>query len=209
MPAATVSVGPVTVTYVHEDPAGGYALLEWEAPPGAASPPVHVHHRTDEGFYVLSGAFRFLVDGKTVDGPAGSHVLVRGGVPHTFWNAPMTAIVADVGTQTSACTGAKPRPGETWSNKFYGTIDASAAVWGIDFVIQNYGGPGTYDTRAIAVQLHSTDQAQVWQNTSASDKVVFTLDRSGQTGTIDALLTNADSGKASAEHLTGAWNCKA
>ena len=38
-------------------------------------------------FYVLSGAFRFLVDGKTVDGPAGSHVLVRAGVPHTFWNA--------------------------------------------------------------------------------------------------------------------------
>ena len=80
-------------------------------------------------------------------------------------NGHMTGIVADVGTQTSACTGAKPRPGETWSNKFYGTIDASAAVWGIDFVIQNYGGPGTYDTRAIAVQLHSTDQAQVWQNT--------------------------------------------
>ena len=55
--------------------------------PGAASPPVHVHHRTDEGFYVLSGAYRFLVDGNTIDGPAGSHVLVRAGSPHTFWNA--------------------------------------------------------------------------------------------------------------------------
>ena len=87
MPAATVSVGPVTVTYVHEDPAGGYALLEWEAPVGAASPPMHVHHRTDEGFYVLSGAYRFLVDGKTIDGPVGSHVLVRAGMAHTFWNA--------------------------------------------------------------------------------------------------------------------------
>ncbi len=50
MPAATVSVGPVTVTYMHDDPASGYALLEWEAPPGAASPPVHIHHRTYEGF---------------------------------------------------------------------------------------------------------------------------------------------------------------
>jgi len=87
MPAATVSVGPVSVTYVHEDQGGGYALLEWEAPPGAASPPVHVHHRTDEGFYVLSGAYRFLVDGETIDGPAGAHVLVRSGMPHTFWNA--------------------------------------------------------------------------------------------------------------------------
>ena len=87
MPAATVSVGPVTVTYIHEDPASGYALLEWEAPPGAASPPVHVHHRTEEGFYVLSGAYRFLVNGTTLDAPTGSHVLVRAGVPHTFWNA--------------------------------------------------------------------------------------------------------------------------
>lgn len=87
MPAATVSVGPVTVTYVHEDPVSGYALLEWEAPPGAASPPVHVHHRTDEGFYVLSGAYRFLVDGKTIDGSAGFHLQVQAGLPHTFWNS--------------------------------------------------------------------------------------------------------------------------
>ena len=71
MPAAAVSVGPVKVTYVHEDPTSGYALLEWEAPAGAASPPVHVHHRTDEGFYVLSGSFRFLVDGEQIDARSG------------------------------------------------------------------------------------------------------------------------------------------
>src|SRR5256885_6907645 len=87
MRAAPGGGGRVTVPYVHEAPTGGYALLEWEAPPGAASPPMHVHHRTDEGFYVLSGAYRFLVDGKTIDRPAGSHVLVRPGSPHTFWNA--------------------------------------------------------------------------------------------------------------------------
>ena len=87
MPAATVSVGPVKVTYVHEDLADGYALLEWEAPPGAASPPMHVHHRTDEGFYVLSGAYRFAVDGKTIDGSPGAHVPVRAGQAHTFWNS--------------------------------------------------------------------------------------------------------------------------
>lgn len=121
----------------------------------------------------------------------------------------MTGIVADVGTQTSACTGLKPRPGQTWADHFFGTIDSSGNVWGIDFVIQNYGGPGTYDTRAVAVQLHSQDDTQVWQNTSTADKVVFTLDRSGESGTIDAQLTNADTGKDGAEHLTGTWNCKA
>jgi mannose-6-phosphate isomerase-like protein (cupin superfamily) len=87
MPAAAVNVGPVTVTYVHEEPASGYALLEWEAPPGAASPPVHVHHHTEEGFYVVSGTFRFLVDGEEIDAAQGSHMLVRAGHPHTFWNA--------------------------------------------------------------------------------------------------------------------------
>jgi len=87
MPAAAVSVGPVKVTYVHEDPASGYALLEWEAPPGAASPPVHVHHRTEEGFYVVSGTYRFLVGDEETDAPPGGHVLVHPGRPHTFWNA--------------------------------------------------------------------------------------------------------------------------
>jgi mannose-6-phosphate isomerase-like protein (cupin superfamily) len=87
MPAAAVNVGPVKVSYVHEDPASGYALLEWEAPPGAASPPVHVHHRTEEGFYVLSGIYRFRVDGETIEGGPGAHVLVRAGQAHTFWNA--------------------------------------------------------------------------------------------------------------------------
>ena len=121
----------------------------------------------------------------------------------------MSGIVADVGTQNSACTGLKPRPGQTWSDKFYGTIDTSGTVWGIDFVIQNFGGPGTYSSAAVAVQVHNADNSKVWQNTSSADKVVFTLDRSGQSGTIDALLTNADSGKAGAVHLTGGWNCKA
>ena len=87
MLAEAVSVGPIKVTYVHEDPASGYALLEWESPPMAASPPVHIHHRTEEGFYVLSGVYRFLVDGSEIDGRSGTHVLVRPGVAHTFWNA--------------------------------------------------------------------------------------------------------------------------
>lgn len=86
MPDKFVNVGPVKVTYVHEDPASGYALLVWEAPPGAASPPVHVHHHTEEGFYVVSGTYRFLVGEATVERGAGGHVLVPAGLPHTFWN---------------------------------------------------------------------------------------------------------------------------
>ena len=80
-------LGPITVRFVHAGPDEPYALLEWVAPPRAPAPPVHVHHRTDEGFYVLDGTFAFQLDGETIDAPKGSHVLVRRGHPHTFWNA--------------------------------------------------------------------------------------------------------------------------
>jgi len=82
-----VSVGPVTVTYLHHEPDSGYALLSWEAPPRTPSPPIHVHHRTEEGFYVVSGTYTFLVGGEKIERGPGGHVLVRPGVPHTFWNA--------------------------------------------------------------------------------------------------------------------------
>jgi mannose-6-phosphate isomerase-like protein (cupin superfamily) len=87
MAGDVVSVGAVTVKYVHDDPGSGYALLSWSAPPGTPGPPVHVHHHTEEGFYVVSGTYRFLIGDETVERGAGEHVLVRPEVAHTLWNA--------------------------------------------------------------------------------------------------------------------------
>jgi hypothetical protein len=119
----------------------------------------------------------------------------------------MAGIATNTSTQESACTGAKPRAGETWADQFYGNIDASGDVWGIDFVIVNYGGPGVYRNTAVAVEVHDATNAKVWENQTA-DAVTLVLDRTQQSGTIDALLTNADSGKAGGLHLAGHWNCK-
>jgi mannose-6-phosphate isomerase-like protein (cupin superfamily) len=83
----TVALGPVTIRYVHAAPGATYSLLQWSAPAGAAAPPVHLHHHTDEGFYVMAGTWRFLVDGDEVSAGPGEHVLVRRGLLHTFWNA--------------------------------------------------------------------------------------------------------------------------
>src|SRR5213594_4863460 len=80
----TVRVGDITVRYVHSDAESPYALLEWTAPPGSQSPPVHIHHLTDEGFYVLRGRFAFMVEGQTTEAPAGTHVLVKRGRAHTL-----------------------------------------------------------------------------------------------------------------------------
>jgi hypothetical protein len=120
----------------------------------------------------------------------------------------MTSIVPNTASLQSACTGAKPRPGQTWADEFYGSIDTSGQVWGIDFVIQNYGGPGVYKDQAIQIQVHDADSTNVWLSMSG-DTVMFTLDRTQQSGMVDATLTNADSGKAGSLHLSGQWNCKA
>jgi hypothetical protein len=119
----------------------------------------------------------------------------------------MSGIVTSTSAQFSECTGAKPRTGETWSDSFYGTIDGTGTVWGVIFLIANYGGPGGYQNAGVNVQVHSLDGLKVWENLG-SDKVKFTLDRTAQSGTVDAMLTDAASGKTGAVHLTGTWNCQ-
>ena len=119
----------------------------------------------------------------------------------------MTGIVPDTADQQSACTGSKTRVGEQWADSFYGTIDAGGQVWGIVFSIDNFGGPGTYLDKAIKVEMNSADVSKAWQS-GVGDKVAFTIDRSQQSGTVDASLTNAATGKAAAQHITGRWNCR-
>ena len=120
----------------------------------------------------------------------------------------MSGIVADVGSRTSVCTGPKPRTGQLWADRFFGTIDTSGNVWGIIFNVGNYAGPGTYKNAAVAVQVFNpNDSTHVWENL-ASDAVTFTLDRGQESGSVDAVLTNADTGKGGALHVTGRWNCK-
>ena len=119
----------------------------------------------------------------------------------------MTGIVPDTATQQSACTGSRTRNGETWSDSFFGTVDSSGQQWQVIFLIGNFRGPGTYANSDVNVQLQTIDNTRAWLNLG-SDKVTFTMDRSQQSGTIDALLTNAASGKAGAVHLSGSWNCK-
>lgn len=121
-------------------------------------------------------------------------------------NGQMKAIVPDSGEQQSQCTGSRTHNGETWSDYFFGTVDASGNVWGVVFVIKNFRGPGTYTNASVTVQVHSADNSKVWQS-SASDKVVFVVDKSHQSGTITATMTNAATGKPGV-HLTGRWNCR-
>jgi len=119
----------------------------------------------------------------------------------------MNGIVADTLDQQSECTGSRTHNGETWADSFFGTVDTSGQQWQVIFLIGNFRGPGTYTNADITVQVQSPDASQAWLSLD-KDKVTFTLNRAQQSGTVDAQLTNATSGKAGAVHLTGSWNCR-
>ncbi len=85
--ADTVQLIGARVTFVPMVGGASYSLTEWEVEPGTQGPPVHIHHEHDEGFYVMSGHFGFVLDGITTSGKPGAHVLVPRGHAHSFWNA--------------------------------------------------------------------------------------------------------------------------
>jgi quercetin dioxygenase-like cupin family protein len=64
--------------------AGALGLVEMvEAPPGDM-PPLHVHHYSDEGFYLLEGELTLYTPGEQVTLQAGDYLLAPRGIPHTY-----------------------------------------------------------------------------------------------------------------------------
>lgn len=65
---------------------GRWEVVENSVPAGYAGPPLHVHDRIDETFYVIEGELTFRLDDDVVTGGSGMTVHVPRGVPHTFAN---------------------------------------------------------------------------------------------------------------------------
>ena len=65
-----------------------------EMPPGDM-PPLHVHHREDEGFYVLEGEVTIFEPGRQCTLGPGEFALTPRGVPHVYrvGDAPARALV--------------------------------------------------------------------------------------------------------------------
>jgi len=57
--------------------------MQFLIPPGFGPPP-HVHHREDEGFYVLEGEFDVTCGDQTWKATPGSFVMLPRGIPHSF-----------------------------------------------------------------------------------------------------------------------------
>jgi mannose-6-phosphate isomerase-like protein (cupin superfamily) len=62
---------------------GRFTLSEVLEPEGAEAP-LHVHHREDEGFWVLEGELTFRIGDATIPAGPGSFVYGPRGVPHTY-----------------------------------------------------------------------------------------------------------------------------
>lgn len=62
---------------------GAYGLMETLLAPGF-SPPLHVHHREDEAFWILEGEVTMRCGDRTFRATRGAFVFLPRDVPHTF-----------------------------------------------------------------------------------------------------------------------------
>lgn len=62
---------------------GRFALVEAVAFQ-STEPPLHIHHREDEAWYLLDGRMTFYVADEVLEATAGTFVYAPRGLPHTF-----------------------------------------------------------------------------------------------------------------------------
>src|ERR1700744_2597853 len=64
---------------------GAYSVIEIESFTGNGPPP-HIHHREDECFYIVEGAFSVIIGDRVLDAADGDFVRIPKGTPHTYKN---------------------------------------------------------------------------------------------------------------------------
>jgi quercetin dioxygenase-like cupin family protein len=68
-----------------EDTGAGFTLVEITVDPGYETP-LHIHHREDEGFWMIDGSATFTVGEETIEGGPGDYLFGPKGIPHK-WRA--------------------------------------------------------------------------------------------------------------------------
>lgn len=66
-----------------EQTGGQLSIIEITEPPNAAGP-LHVHHREDEGFWILEGDVTIEVGDETIHARAGDFAFGPRGIPHRY-----------------------------------------------------------------------------------------------------------------------------
>lgn len=107
-------------------------------------PPLHVHEREDESFYVLDGEVTFYVGDAVVRGEAGTYLLAPRGIAHTYVvdsgiarmvvTATPSGFIEMFGAVQEAFGGAMP---ETPAPEHGALLGATLAQFGISIVGPN------------------------------------------------------------------------
>jgi quercetin dioxygenase-like cupin family protein len=66
-----------------EDTGGQLTIVEVTEPPGMEAP-LHVHHREDEGFWILEGEVTLYVGDETIEAKAGDFAWGPRDIPHRY-----------------------------------------------------------------------------------------------------------------------------
>jgi quercetin dioxygenase-like cupin family protein len=98
------------------DTGGQMTIVEVTEHPGAEAP-LHVHHRDDEGFWILEGELTFEVGDETIEARAGDYVFGPRDIPHRFTVGPrgcrMLFIMVPGGMEDVIRATSEPAPSRT------------------------------------------------------------------------------------------------
>ena len=106
----------MTIKATADTTGGAFGLLESYIAPGF-SPPLHVHHREDEAFWVLEGELTMRCGDRTFRAVAGSFIFLPRDVPHTFvvegdTPARMLTLLTPGGGEGVFVAGGRPAEGD-------------------------------------------------------------------------------------------------
>jgi mannose-6-phosphate isomerase-like protein (cupin superfamily) len=76
--------GALVVVKASSETTGGRVTVVEHLTQQGSGPPVHVHHREDEWFYIIEGELTFWVGGRIIKATNGSFVYGPRDIPHTF-----------------------------------------------------------------------------------------------------------------------------
>ena len=106
----------ITIKATAADTGGAFGLVESMLAPGY-SPPLHVHEREDETFWVLEGEVTIRCGTRTFRASAGACAFLPRGVPHTFVvegsvPARMIGMMTPGGGEAFFAAGGRPADGQ-------------------------------------------------------------------------------------------------
>jgi mannose-6-phosphate isomerase-like protein (cupin superfamily) len=84
--AHAIGASRITIKATGSETGGTFFLSETEIEPGFPGPPLHVHERLHDMFFVLEGTLTLRLAEETVEVTTRTFICVPPGVPHTFSN---------------------------------------------------------------------------------------------------------------------------